>query len=306
MRVSIKAIITTFKNLNSVSATANHLGVSRPTVYRWLKRGRRLYAPGYHWHGVKRRSTRPKTIHRKITSELETKTLLLQKQYHWGARKLRFKLSLPVSYRTIHRLLLKKGRVKPQTNYLRPRFQNGACMRPTNTHELGYIQMDTKHVTPELSGLPHTVYEYGAIDILSRYKLAVLLPDITDESAALALEFFLKWFPFPIKYIQTDNGLEFQRSFQEACEKHLIDHYYIHKNSPNENAVIERSFRTDQDEFYYWLEEQPEHIGELNDWLQQFLITYNTVRPHQSLNYQTPQERVNLYLNQGVTKVVSP
>ena len=298
MRVSIKAIITTFKKLNSVSAVARDLGISRPTVYRWLKRGQRLYVSGYKWREVKRRSTRPKTIHKKITPELETKTLLLQNQYHWGARKLRFKLSLPISYQTVHRLLLKKGLVRPQTNYLRPRFQNGACMRPVNTHELGYIQVDTKHVTPELSGLSYTVYEYGAIDILSRYKLAVLLPDISDESAALALEFFLKWFPFPIKYIQTDNGLEFQRSFQIACEKHLINHYYIHKNSPNENAVIERSFRTDQDEFYYWLEEEPEHIGQLNDWLQKFLVTYNTVRPHQSLNYQTPQEVVNIYLNQ--------
>ncbi len=52
--------------------------------------------------------------------------------------------------------------------------------------------MDTKHVTPELSGLPFTCYEYAAIDILSRYKLAVILPDISDESASLALEFFLK------------------------------------------------------------------------------------------------------------------
>lgn len=157
--------------------------------------------------------------------------------------------------------------------------------------------MDTKHVTPELSGLPFTVYEYGAIDILSRYKVAVLLPDISDESASLALGFFRKWFPFPIKYLQTDNGLEFQRTFELACAKYGIEHYYIHKNSPNENALIERSFRTDQEEFYFWLEEAPSHIGELNEWLQKFLLTYNTIRPHQGLDYKTPSEIVNLYLH---------
>ena len=169
-------------------------------------------------------------------------------------------------------------------------------MRPTNTHDLGFLQMDTKHVTPELSGLTYTVYEYGAIDILSRYKLAILLPDISDESAGLALEFFLKWFPFPVKYVQTDNGLEFQRSFRQTCDKHHIEHYHIHKNSPNENAVIERSFRTDQDEFYYWLERPTLHIGDLNTKLQKFMVRYNTWRPHQSLDYKTPQQMVTHYL----------
>ena len=121
------------------------------------------------------------------------------------------------------------------------------------------------------------------------------MPDISDESASLALEFFLKWFPFKVEYIQTDNGLEYQRSFDQTCRKHNINHYFIHKNSPNENAVIERSFRTDQDEFFYWLEDAPEHIGQLNEWLQKFISEYNTWRPHQALDYKTPDVYVKLY-----------
>lgn len=199
------------------------------------------------------------------------------------------------SWRTVHRLLKKQNLISKQVQYRRPKFQNGKCMRPSNTTSLGCLQMDTKHVTPELSGLPFTCFEYAAIDILSRYKLAVVLPDISSESASLALEFFLKWFPFPVKYIQTDNGLEYQFQFEEACKKHNITHYFIHKNSPNENAVIERSFRTDQDEFFYWLEDTPKHLGELNEWLQKFMNEYNTWRPHQALNYKTPEEFVKLY-----------
>jgi len=157
--------------------------------------------------------------------------------------------------------------------------------------------MDTKHVTPELSGLPMTVYEYAAIDILSRYKLAVIFPDITDESASLALGFFRKWFPFPIHYVQTDNGLEFQRTFEDACERYGIEHYYIHKNSPNENAVIERSFRTDQDEFYYLLDQAPIHVGELNEWLREYMKEYNTIRPHEALEYLTPEAFIRRFLS---------
>lgn len=191
-------------------------------------------------------------------------------------------------------VLKEKNLTMKRPDYRRPLFQNGAAMRPRNTTKLGYLQMDTKHVTPELSGLGFTCFEYAAIDIVSRYKLAVLLPEINDESAALALEFFLKWFPFEVKYTQTDNGLEYQRSFEETCHKHNIEHYLIHKNSPNENAVIERSFRTDQDEFYYWLENAPEHIGQLNEWLQTFINKYNTWRPHQALDYKTPSEVVKM------------
>lgn len=296
MRVTIKQIVTTFRETNSKSETSRRLGISRWTVYRWTKRARGLTG-NLRWTGVFRKSTRPKTVHIKVSGKLVSEVIQLARKTHTGARKLAYHLSFGVSAQTIHRILKAQGLVREQTNYRRPRFQNGVCMRPANTHDLGCIQMDTKHVTPELSGLPFTVYEYAGIDVLSRYKVAVLLPEISDESAALALEFFLKWFPFQVKYIQTDNGLEFQSSFQVACDRHNLEHYFIHKNSPNENAVIERSFKTDQEEFYFWLEKSPNHIAELNSWLQKFINQYNTFRPHQSLNYQTPQRVVNSYLS---------
>lgn len=295
-RVDIKNIILSYRRTGSVAETAKELGIGRMTVYRWIKRSKSLsqYTPTFVFQDLKRGSTRPHTIHYKLSSIIKLEIVKLREKKHIGAKKLIYRISTGASARTVHRFLKKRGLIPKQTNYRRPLFQNGKAMRPSNTKSLGYLQMDTKHVTPELSGLEYTVYEYAAIDIASRYKLAVLLPDITDESAALALQYFLKWFPFEITYVQTDNGLEYQRSFQEFCEKKNIKHYFIHKNSPNENAVIERSFRTDQDEFYYWLEKQPQHIGELNSWLQTFIHEYNTWRPHQALDYKTPEEVVHM------------
>lgn len=304
MRIPVKQIIQTFKITNSVSRTSSLLGISRPTVYRWLLRGKT--AQGYiRYRGVSRHSTKPKTIHHKLSTSVREQIFQLKQTEHFGARKIGRVLGFPVSFMTIHRFLEKKNLVTKQPNFRRPLFQNGFAMRPANTHDLGYLQMDTKHVTPELGGLVTTVYEYAAIDIFSRYKLAVLLPEINDECASLALEYFLKWFPFKVAYIQTDNGLEYQSTFEKNCQKHQINHYFIHKNSPNENAVIERSFKTDQEEFYFWLEKAPQHIGELNDWLQKFIIKYNTWRPHQALDYKTPAEFVKLY-QESVTKVVLP
>lgn len=298
MRVKPKDIIISLKQTGSASQTAKNLGISRQTVYRWKLKAR-SYRGRLVWHGLTRLSTKPHILHYKLDSGTRNEIVTTRQTDHVGARKIRRILQLPVSDQTVHRFLKDKGLVLKQPKYRRPHFQNGLAMRPANTKTLGHLQMDTKHVTPELSGLSFTCYEYAAIDILSRYKAAVILPNIDAESASLALEFFLKWFPFKVKYIQTDNGLEFQRSFEDTCQKHQIKHYYIHKNSPNENAVIERSFRTDQDEFYYWLEEIPVHIGEVNDWLQRFMIKYNTTRLHQALNYKTPLEIVRIY--QGVT-----
>lgn len=293
-RVAIKDIILTFRRTRSVWETGKDLGISRWTVSRWIKKGK-TFSPHYiKWKGLKRKSTRPNTLYYKLTFAQQKELIRLREEEHVGAKKLRLMLPNPPSHMTIHRLLQRKNLVRIHPAYTRPLFQNGKTMRPSNTRELGYLQMDTKHVTPELSGLSYTVYEYAAIDILSRYKLAILLPDISDESASLALSYFLKWFPFEAVYIQTDNGLEYQRSFQQLCEKENIKHYYIHKNSPNENAVIERSFRTDQDEFYYWLKQQPEHIGQLNEWLQEFMIKYNTKRFHQALGYKRPIEIVHM------------
>lgn len=297
-RVAIKEIITTFRETNNASETARRLCISRWTVYRWLKKGRSFSQgpdhPTYIFKDLQRQSTKPHTIHFRLDPLDKQKIIQLWQQNHIGARKLVHVSSGDASWRTIHRLLKRKNLIEKQVKYRRPHFQNGKAMRPSNTKDLGYLQMDTKHVTPELGGLPFTCYEYAAIDIVSRYKLAVLLPDISSDSASLALQYFLKWFPFKVKYIQTDNGLEFQREFDQTCQKHNINHYFIHKNSPNENAVIERSFRTDQDEFYYWLEQAPEHIGQLNQWLQEFINKYNTWRPHQALDYKTPEEVVHM------------
>lgn len=302
-RRSIKEIITTYKRLNhNVLLTARELGVSRSTVYRWVKRGRTAY--GYvKWKGVKRRSTRPKTIHRALRPQEGDSVIKLREERGADSRKLALVLKkkekIIVSPSTVYRIIKKRkpNLLRKVLKYRRPKFQNGPAMRPRNTKTIGYLQADTKYVTPELSGLPYTSYEYALIDIFSRYKLALILPVLDEVGSILTLKWILKEMPFQIQYIQTDNGLEYQSQFHQLCEENKINHYYIHKNSPNENAVIERSFRTDQDEFFYLLEKSPKDVNELNAWLQKYLIWYNTERPHFGIDLKTPLEVIQSVSN---------
>jgi len=98
--------------------------------------------------------------------------------------------------------------------------------------------------------------------------------------------------PFKPIFIQTDNGLEFQQRFHEFCEGLKLQHHFIHKNTPNENAVIERSFRTDEEEFFFRLSRRPKHYDELRQWLNEFLSFYNNERPHLGINLLTPSQVV--------------
>ncbi len=202
---------------------------------------------------------------------------------------------LEVSASTIHRHLRRAGLVRPSTKRRRPRFQNGHVTRPRNCPGVGYLQMDEKHVTSELSGLPYTCYLYAALDIATRYKVGLVLPKLDESGALLALYHATQQFPFPLHSVQTDNGLEFQKRFHAQCAAVGLEHFYIHKRAPNENAVVERSFRTDEEEFFFWLEEAPQDHLELNAWDQRFLDTYNSVRPHMGINMLTPKEAIALY-----------
>lgn len=297
-RREIREIIEMWRECGgNASETARRLGIDRRTVSRWVQRGRQPW--GYvRWKGVQRRSTAPRHRKRVLTLDQAAEVLAWRRKTGYCREKAAAwarKSGIEVSASTLHRLFLKHGLVRPSPRRRRPRFQNGRAMRPSNTHELGYLQMDVKYVTPELSGLPYTCYEYACIDILSRYKVALLLPVLDEAGSVVTLRYAQQAYPFPIRYVQTDNGLEFQTAFHTLCGDNGIDHYYIHKNSPNENAVIERSFRTDQDEFFYLLEYAPTDINELNAWFQNYLVTYNTVRPHMGLDMLTPKEAIALY-----------
>ena len=100
---------------------------------------------------------------------------------------------------------------------------------------------------------------------------------------------------FPVRSIQTDKGWELERRFHQVCEEVHIQHDDIHKSRANENAVIERSFRTDEDEFFLPLSEPDEDIKGLQRSIQRYLQVNNTVRPHMGINKLTPKEVVSLY-----------
>ena len=95
--------------------------------------------------------------------------------------------------------------------------------------------------------------------------------------------------PFPIQRIQTDRGQEFfAYDVQEYLKKHKIKFRPIRPASPHLNGKVERSQRTDLDEFYNSVDLKDLKLTEkLNEWEKY----YNYNRSHGSLKNLTPFEK---------------
>ncbi len=289
MRVDPKNIIRRLKeNGGKVRKTARELCIAPGTVIFWRERAKEV-----HLKYLSRVSTRRHDAQaRSLTAFQEKNIIALRRKTGFGAEKLKYLLRMKNHWMTIHRVLKDASLVKYQPAYRRPHLQPTKHMHVKNALVPGKLQMDVKHVTPQLSGLPHTVYLYAVIDIFSRYKAGIFLPKLDQQHAIMALQHFLPMLPFKTDFIQTDNGLEFQSDF-DAHVNHLgWHHHYLHKSAPNENGAIERSFRTDEEEFFFFRYRRAKSLSDLNLQYQLYMHEYNTERPHLSLEMKTPQEKL--------------
>lgn len=103
------------------------------------------------------------------------------------------------------------------------------------------------------------------------------------------LEQVMERMPFPIQRIQTDRGQEFfAYKIQERLKEYAIKFRPIKPASPHLNGKVERTQRTDLDEFYSSIDlKSPDLIEELGYWEHY----YNWNRPHSSLGGKTPNEK---------------
>lgn len=89
--------------------------------------------------------------------------------------------------------------------------------------------------------------------------------------------------------ILTDNGSEFKKDFDEACQRKNLQRYYSRIRTPKDNPEVERFNKTLIEEF---LNDGncTSNLDDFNKLITDWLIIYNNVRPHQALKYLTPLE----------------
>lgn len=131
------------------------------------------------------------------------------------------------------------------------------------------VQVDVKYVpnecmSQELKDLSEKFYQYTAIDEFTRIRYTWFTNEHSTYSSSEFVKLLVRYFPFKIKTIQTDNGMEFtnrlswnafmknkQTLFEKTLKEFCIEHKLIKPHTPKENGRVERSHRKDQKRFYY-------------------------------------------------------
>jgi len=151
------------------------------------------------------------------------------------------------------------------------------------------IQVDVKFVSlRNFDGNRVRRFQYTAIDDATRIRALKIYPRHNQQNAIKFIDYVIEKFPFRIHTIRTDRGHEFQAQFHWHVEDKGIRHVYIKPRSPQLNGKVERSHRTDQEEFYQLLTYTDD--VDLNKKLAEWERFYNLDRPHGAFKGKTLYE----------------
>ena len=282
----------------NVARTCRHFGISRQSFYRWLRR----YDP-QNLTTLEGRSHRP---HRRRqptwSAPLADRVLALRLRYpRWGKDKLAVLLrqqKLTVSTSMVGRILTqlkRQGRLIEAPRSGVPGSRRALRSRPYAIRKPkqyavsqpgDLVEVDTLDVRP----LPGVVFkQFTARDVVSRWDVIQAHTRATAATAAQFLDTLLHRMPFPVRAVQVDGGSEFAAEFEAACQQRGLRLFVLPPRSPKLNGAVERANRTHTEEFYQVTLCSLE-MKKLNRELRHWERIYNTVRPHQSLGYLTPQQ----------------
>lgn len=309
-----RAILQILKSTHgNVAKTAKLLHTTRRTIYKTLKKDA---------HGSLDDSSKaPKTIHNRTKIDIEDKVIVIKKKTRYGpiriADELKDIYAITLSIHTI-RNILRRHKKKLQLKQHKPhkkgvrQFVDWYSAKPFEIVQidLKYI-IDQKALTMEQiihiqqKDLP--LYQWGAIDVNSRFKLIAYSQEKSWTNG-------LTWFLWVTSWLRShgvtdeivytvDHGEEFGgkswlkivelRKLLSGFNCRLIQNRMKH---PEENAHLERSHRTDDDEFYIprilaIQDRQTFYREALN-----YMYYYNNVRKHSGIGRSTPFEHLRSQL----------
>ena len=275
---------------------------SQRSLERWLS--------NYLKHGddgLEPKSTRPKTSPNETSIRVKERIIELRKQQNCCAQKLGWKIekeNIGIGVRTIGKILKTEGltrkyRVrKIKYKYVKAQLKPGEL-----------VEIDIKYVPKKLKD--RRFYQFTAIDCSSRWRYLKIHEDMGSSSSISFLKELIKVAPFKIKAIKTDNGSCFTNRytgylkssdvfnprlhpFDLECAKLNLEHYLIDPGKPAQNGKVERSHRSDQEQFYDQVKFNSLKMLEYK--LKLWNMYYNDLE-HCGLNGKTPNQMLRILTN---------
>lgn len=289
-----QAVLAVISDGLSISQVASKVGVSRQTVHAWLAR---YEAEGL--EGLKDRSHRPGSCPHQMPAAVEAAVLELRRSRpYWGPRRLVFELAkrkvVPVpSESAVYRALVRAGMIDPAVRDRRSRkwkrWERGAPMELWQMDIVGGFPLADGTSAKALTG----------VDDHSRFCVSArLMARERTRAVCDGLRAAISSYGAPVQ-ILTDNGKVFTGRFNHPpvevlfdaiCRENGIEHLLTQPRSPTTTGKIERFHRSMRAELLSGAKPFASlkvAQGALDEWVED----YNTRRPHQSLNMDTPAAR---------------
>lgn len=276
-------------------ATCRHFGISPDTFYLWFKRFNPKQLNTLEDHQETRR---PHHLREMTTpKELVSRVIAIRKvdseksKYEIKEELRREGLRLGTS--TIQKIINRHSELsntqhrKRVKNHLKRAITRIRAARELKEKYPGsLVQIDTKH----LYVLGRRFYLFCAVDCKTRYGFVSILPTGSSASGAEFLLQVVKYFPFKVEAVQTDNGSEYLLNFhQKTCELGLT-HFFSEPSCPKQNGRVERFIQTVTYEYFNHQVDLLDDLGEINKRCEEFNLKYNFFRFHRALGYKTPAE----------------
>lgn len=304
-----KQTVIKYSYRNGVTKAAIKFKMHRKTIYRWREKYDGTPA------SLRNKSRRPHS-HPSQHTEEEIKKI---KDYKYKnketglvvlwikLRKAGYTRSITSLYRVMQRLGIYNKAPSKKKEYEPKPYQQ-------MTYPGERVQIDVKYVpakslTKEVKEKDGRYYQYTAIDEYTRLRYTWFTNAHDTYASSEFAKKLVKYFPFEIKTIQTDNGFEFtnrlswqaflknkRTMFENTLEKLGIEYKTIKPHTPKQNGRVERSHRKDQERFYYKrvfcsLEDLRNRGA---DWRKE----YNNF-PMRPLGWLSPNEFLKRYKSQG-------
>jgi transposase InsO family protein len=284
-------------------ATKDAYRASRATLFRWRKM---LEVSGGKLESLVPKSTAPKTKRKRVIPE-PVKDLILRERAMEKIGKEKIAILLKedgiatISPSTAGRMIgdLKRQRIlknpKKLSYYARSERLVERKPRPyrhklrSKGHEGALAKADT--IVRFTNGIKR--YVLTGIDLETEFAFAYAYVSHSSKAAADFMRTFKEVAPVSLTHIQTDNGSEFKDHFEMYLAKEGIVHFHIYPRTPKMNAEIERFNRTLSEAFI----SRNRHLlaydlPAFNRALMEWLLWYNTRRPHWSIGLLSPMRYI--------------
>jgi transposase InsO family protein len=295
-------MIQDYKEHMPIARIARKYRTSRTTVYRWIHRYLMDGKDGLLDNSHKPKSPHPDTLKPDVVEAI----IRMRKRTNYGPRRLKFYLAkkkIRVSEYGIYKTLVRNDLIR---RYRKHKHRHKKYYAPYPGHT---VQIDTKHLDT-LPGYPYRFYQYTATDAFTRMRVIRIHDELSSLRATAFLKEVVKSLPFRVETVRTDNGVEFtygpfkvNHPFSLECARLNIRHHLNKPAHPESNGRVERSHRTDDEEFYRVNPVNNPKIWQLR--VPSWEYRYNYQRPHSALRDLTPYQFYQQYLRKKASENVT-